>query len=161
MFSKLFILATLFLFLGNPSEENIRYHREYYQTGKPKAEGWVKKGVKSGYWKFYNGNGTVAEKGHYKNGQRDEYWYFYAPNRVRSKEGHYSKGQKTDWWSYYDVRGKLDYKCQLNVGKKNGYCIQYSNGDISSAVKYSNGKKIKEWHDMRSFKRENKLSDLR
>lgn len=161
MFSKVLILATLFLFFGNPSKENMRYYKEYYQTGKKKAEGWVKGGAKTGYWKFYHDNGSVSEKGHYKNGQRDEYWYFYAPNRVRSKEGHYSKGQKTDWWLYYDVRGKLDYKCQLNIGKKNGYCIQYSNGDISSAIKYTNGKKIKEWHDMRSFKRENKLSDLR
>lgn len=161
MFSKLFILATLFLFSVNPSEENMRYYKEYYETGETKSEGWVKKGTKTGYWKFYHNNGNLAQKGHYRNGQRVEYWYFYAPNRVRSKEGHYSEGQKTDWWLFYDNFGRLDYKCQLNIGKKDGYCIQYNNGDISSAVKYKKGKKLKEWHDMRSFKRENKLSDLR
>ncbi len=161
MFYKLFVLAMFFLFSGNPSKENMRYYREYYQTGKPKAEGWVKAGAKTGYWKFYHDNGNVSEKGDYKNGQRHGYWYFYAPNRVRSKEGHYSNGEKVNWWLYYDTRGKIDYKCQLNVGKKDGYCLQYSNGDISSAIKYAQGKKIKEWHDLRSFKRENRLSDWR
>jgi len=63
MFSKVFILATLFLLFGNLSEENMRYYKEYYQTGKPKAEGWVKSGAKTGYWKFYHDNGSVAEKG--------------------------------------------------------------------------------------------------
>ena len=161
MFYKLIVLASMFIFFGNSSKENVRYYKEYYETGKTKSEGWVKGGAKTGYWKFYHNNGNLAEKGHYKNGQRAEYWYFYSSNRVRSGEGHYSKGQKTDWWLYYDARGKLDYKCQLNVGKKDGYCIQYNNDNISSAVKYTNGKKIKEWHDLRSFKRENKLSDLR
>ncbi|MRI01803.1 hypothetical protein GH721_14775 [Kriegella sp. EG-1] len=154
-------MASLFFFFGNTSGENIRYYKDYYETGKKKSEGWVKNGVKSGYWKFYHTNGNVAEKGHYENGIRVDYWYFYTPYKVRSKEGHYSRGKKTDWWLYYDKNGRLDYKCQLNTGIKNGYCIQYTNGEIASAIKYNKGKKIKEWRDIKSFKQENKLTDLR
>jgi antitoxin component YwqK of YwqJK toxin-antitoxin module len=161
MFHKLFTFATLLFFLGRPSEENAKYHKEYYESGKTKAEGWVQKGVKTGYWKFYDIDGNVSEKGHYTSGKRENYWYFYRTNGIRSKEGHYYNGQKTDWWLYYNEFGKLDYKCQLNIGIKNGYCLRYVKGQISSAIKYNRGKKIKEWHDLRSFKRENKLSDLK
>jgi len=35
------------------------------------------------------------------------------------------------------------------------------NEKLTSAEKYSNGKKIKEWFDFSSFKRDNNLSDLK
>ena len=37
----------------------------------------------------------------------------------------------------------------------------YKNEKLVSAVKYTKGKRIKEWTDLESFKKENKLSDLR
>jgi hypothetical protein len=33
--------------------------------------------------------------------------------------------------------------------------------ELKSAEKYKNGKKIKEWFSFNSFKKENKLSDLK
>jgi len=37
----------------------------------------------------------------------------------------------------------------------------YKNEKLTSAVKYSKGERIKEWTDLKSFKKENKLSDLK
>ena len=37
----------------------------------------------------------------------------------------------------------------------------YKNEELISASKYSKGKKLKEWTDLKSFKRDNKLSDLK
>jgi hypothetical protein len=37
----------------------------------------------------------------------------------------------------------------------------YHNEKLSSAAKFFEGQKIKEWTDLDSFKKENKLSDLR
>ncbi len=167
MFWKLFFLAT-FLSFGNPSEtlpdirpENVMYHKEYYETGRKKAEGWLRKGAREGYWRLYHENGRLAEKGHYQNGNRVAYWYFYTDKGRPQQEGHFKKGKMADWWLFYDSSGKVNHKCQLNEGIRNGYCLQYLNEKLTSAEKYKNGKKVKKWTSFSSFRRENKLSDLK
>ncbi|MEN1786321.1 MAG: hypothetical protein AAGF77_14465, partial [Bacteroidota bacterium] len=68
---------------------------------------------------------------------------------------------KVKWWLFYDENEKINHKCQLKDGIKNGYCLKYVNEKLKSAEKFKNGKKIKEWYSFGSLKRENKLSDLR
>lgn len=161
MFPKLFILATLFLFLGNPSEENGLYHKEYYPSGKMKAEGWMQNDMKSAFWKYYHPNGELSEEGHYKNNRRESYWKFFTVDGKPLQAGHYQNGEMKDWWLFYDAKGKIDFKCQFQNGKKNGYCLKYKNEELASAVKYTNGERIKEWYSFSSFARENSLSDLK
>lgn len=160
MFTKLGFLVVMVLLFGNLSEEYGTYHKEYYETGKLKEEGWLKNGIKTDYWKFYYPNGTLSEEGHYKNDKRENYWHFYRTNGKPLEEGHFKNGLRTDWWLFYDTNGKINHKCQLQFGKKNGYCLRYINQKLTSAEKYDNGKKIKEWFSFGSFKRENNLSDL-
>ncbi len=160
MYFKLFLLLA-FLSSGNPSEKNTLYLKEFYETGRTKAEGWIKNGLKEGYWRFYHKNGKIAQKGTYYNGNREAYWYFYTENGKPQQQGHYLNDKMTDWWLFYDAFGKIDHKCQLSEGIKNGYCLQYSNEELASAEKYENGKKIKIWTSFSSFRRENKLSDLK
>lgn len=155
-------MLVLFVFsFGNSSEENSTYHKEYYQQGKIKAEGWVKNGLKEGYWKFYHRNGKLSEKGRYIKGQREEYWHFYNETGRPKQAGHYRTGQKSEWWLFFDAQGRINHKCQLDHGKRNGYCLQYMDEELTSAEKYQNGKKVKKWTSFSSFKRENKLSDLK
>ncbi|MGB6154178.1 MAG: hypothetical protein WBG48_19500 [Pricia sp.] len=161
MYPKLLFMVALFLFLGNPSEENDVYQRDYYPTGKLKSEGWMKNGAKTAYWKFYHSNGRLSEEGHYRNNQRVAYWKFYADNGRPLQKGHYKNGEKWDWWLFYDTNGSINHKCQLKNGKKNGYCLKYENEELASAEKYTNGKKIKEWYSFSSFTKENSLSDLK
>jgi antitoxin component YwqK of YwqJK toxin-antitoxin module len=165
---KAIIVLLFFLLFGNTLEiitENRTvdksYHREFYETGITKAEGWLKNGSKEGYWRHYHANGKISEQGKYKNNQRTKYWYFYNPVGRKISEGHYKNDKKVNWWLFYDKNGKVNHKCQLSNGIKNGYCLRYTNEKLTSAEKYENGKKIKKWTSFSSFKRENKLTDLK
>lgn len=55
---------------------------------------------------------------------------------------------------------QIKHKYQLKDNQKNGYCFLYKNNKIVKAEKYKAGQKIKEWTDMKSFRKENKLSDF-
>lgn len=161
MLQKIFLIAFLIVSFFQSSKAQKIYHKEYYANGTVKAEGWLLNDNKVDYWKLYHTNGIIAEKGHYKNNIRQNYWYFYSTNNKPKLEGHYEKGKMTNWWLYYDANGKVNHKCQLNMGVKNGYCLMYKNEKIASAAKFRNGKKIKEWFNLKNFKKENNLSDLR
>ncbi len=162
MFSKGLFFIWFFLLVGNMPSSSKKYLKEYHSDGMLKAQGWInKKGQKVNYWTFYHPNGEKAEHGNYRSGKREKYWYFYRPNGTIEMEGHYANGKKAKWWLFYDENGKINHKCQLSGGIKNGYCLKYKDEKLKSAQKYTNGKKIKEWYSLRSFKRENKLSDLR
>jgi len=160
MIFKIPMMAVFCLFLNIKEKEYATYHKEFYKTGKTKSEGWLKNNIKTGYWKFYHENGVISEQGHYYNGKKEDYWYFYNKHNVCIKEGNYENGQMIKWWLFYDLKGTIAHKCQLTNGVKNGYCLKYKNKKITAAVRYSNGKRIKEWTSFSSFKKENKLSDL-
>ena len=158
MLRSFLIGLCLFISFGFMTKE---YHREYHDNGMVKAEGWKLGDRKEDFWKFFYSDGTLMEQGHYKGNQRVGYWYFYTPEGQLQMEGHYEHGKMVMWWLFYDEHGKINHKCQLHHGIKNGYCLKYKNEKLTSAQKYSNGKKIKEWYDFRSFRKENKLSDLK
>lgn len=159
MFQRIYILLA-FVFLSATLPEDNTYTKAYYDNGELKSEGWLRFNVKSGYWKFYHENGTLSSQGHYKYGKKEKYWYFYSPNRVRVQEGHFLNGEKINWWLFYDKQGRINHKCQLYIGVKNGYCLKYLDNKLTSAEKYSNGKKIKEWENFDHFNRKNIVSDL-
>lgn len=156
MFKTTFLV--LFVLVSVPKKE---YHREFHENGRLKAQGWKVGEVKEDFWKFYHPNGKLMEQGHYRKNERTGYWYFYNPLGKLDMEGHYIKGGRVKWWLFYDAKGKVDHKCQLKNGIKNGYCLKYMDEELKSAEKYRNGKKIKEWFSFSSFRKENKLSDLK
>lgn len=157
---KSLLLISMVLISGIPAYLISTYHKDYHENGKLKSEGWFTEKGKNGYWKFYHKNGVLSGQGHYVLDQRENYWHFYDTYGKLEKEGHYHNGKKANWWLFYDENGKINHKCQLSNSKKNGYCLKYRNEKLSSAEKYSNGRKIKEWFSFRSFRSENKLSDL-
>ena len=131
---KLTIAILLLIVLGLGTKT---YHKSYFPNGKMKSQGWLIDGKKVDYWYLYTEHGTLKAEGHYKN------------------------GTKNNWWIYYDNQQKVSHKCQLKNGIKHGYCLKYEKNKLKSAVKFERGKKIKEWFSFSSFKRENKLSDLK
>lgn len=138
-----------------------KYHKSYFSNGNLKEEGWLKKNQKVNYWRFYHKNGLVKKEGHYKNNLPTKYWYFYRNDASKEKEGHFVKGKQNKWWLYYDNDGNVNHKCQLKDNQKNGYCLLYKKQKLIKAVKFKNGKKINEWTDFSSFRKENSLKDLR
>jgi hypothetical protein len=137
------------------------YNKEFYNNGQLKVEGWILDNEKTDYWKFYYRNGKTEKEGTFKNNVAVKYWYFYTKNGIIEKEGHFKKGEKSNWWLFYDKDGNVNHKCQLKNNQKNGYCLIYSKKKIVKASKFKEGKKIKEWTDFSSFRRENSLNDLR
>ena len=138
-----------------------KYHKEYYNNGQIKEEGWLLNTHKTAYWKFYYQNGNIKKEGHFKNNLATKYWYFYRRNSSKEKEGHFKKGTQYNWWLFYDNKGYVNHKCQLQNNQKNGYCLIYRENKLVKASKFKQGKKIKEWTDFSSFKNENSLNDLR
>ncbi len=136
------------------------YSKKYYANGNMKAEGWIVDSKKNGYWKYYYRNGQLQKEGHLSKDKRSKYWYYYRDNGILESEGHYENDTKTKWWKYYDSAEKVNHKCQLKNGKKNDYCYIYNNDKVVKAAKYKDGRKIKEWTDLKSFKKDNKMSDL-
>ena len=155
------LLAIIVLLITSLGEEDKEYFKEYHKNGKIKSEGWVINNKKSGYWKFYFENGSLANCGHFHKDQKSEYWHYYYGDGIIKKEGHYLEGAAIKWWIFYDQKGQIIHKCQLRNGLKDGYCLKYKDQELTSAEKYSNGKKIDEWFSFTSFKKENKLSDLK
>ena len=123
------LLISLVLFLTGTLDDARTYHKYYYETGQIKSQGWKKGKTKTDYWFYYRKNGQLQ------------------------KEGHYRNGKMVDWWLFYDENGVLNHKCQISGGKKNGYCLKYMDEKLTSAVKYTQGKRVKEWYDLKSFKR--------
>jgi antitoxin component YwqK of YwqJK toxin-antitoxin module len=155
-----FGMISSFVFANAQSLNEKTYSKRHYANGNIKAEGWIVDSKKDGYWKFYYRNGQLQKEGHLSKDEPTDYWYFYRDNGIVESEGHYDNGTKTKWWKYFDSAENINHKCQLKNGKKNGYCLIYNNDKIVKATKFKNGKKIKEWTDFKSFKEDNKLSDL-
>jgi len=158
-FRPLFIIS--FFLISTIGFCQKKYHKEYFEDGTIKAEGWLNGSQKNGYWTFYHSNGSKKKEGRYKNDLAIKYWYFYRENASKEKEGHYKNGTQHKWWLYYDDMGHVNHKCQLKNNEKNGYCLIYEKQKLIKASKYQDGKKIKEWTDFSSFRKENKLSDLK
>ena len=90
-------------------------------------------GQKKQYHKAYFADGTLKEEGWIKKDQKNGYWKFYHSNGNLESEGRFKNNEQTKYWYYYRENGS----------------------------KIKEGKKVKEWTDLASFKKENKLSDLR
>ena len=151
----LFLIIPLILFSQK------KYQKTYYKNKNIKEEGWVFNTQKTGYWKFYYKNGNIKKEGRFKDNLEDNYWYFYRENKWIEKEGHFNNGEKSNWWLFYNKLGFIEHKCQLKNNLKNGFCLIYKEHKLIKASKFKNGKRLKEWTDYSSFKKENRLNDLR
>ena len=151
----------VFLFICNLALGQKNYQKNYFDNGSLASEGWIESGKKVRYWKFYHDNGNLKSEGHYNNNLAHKFWKYYRYNGTKQSEGHVINGKKTKWWVFYDELENVNHKCQLKDGVKDGYCLRYKNNKLVKAEKYANGKKINEWTDYRSFRKENKLSDLK
>ena len=136
------------------------YQKAYFDNGNLKSEGWLKNDQKNGYWKFYYQNGNIKKEGRFSKDKPIKYWYFYTKKGIKKSAGHFINGEKSNWWLFYDGFEKINHKCQLKHNVKNGYCLMYKNEELVSAAKFKAGKKIKEWTDLKAFKKENNLLDL-
>lgn len=140
------------------------YQKIYDNNGLIKEEGWKVNEEKVGYWYFYHENGEVASQGHFLDNQKNGYWYFYSSEGQKIKEGHFEKNNAEKWWIIYDIAAPtgdgIVRKYQFRKNKKNGFCLSYRNNELFKAEKYVDNKKIGEWTDISTFKRDNPNASL-
>lgn len=159
-----YLIVTIFLFsFQTPAKKE--YHREFYENGALKAEGWKVQDQKTAYWYNYYPNGNISEKGHFRNNQKEGYWYFYSSDKKLIKEGHFINNKAEKWWIIYDIatnnkKDKVTRKYQYRNNKKNGYCLLYKNNKLFKAEKYIENQKIGEWTDVSSFRKDNPNASL-
>ncbi len=154
-------LTILFILISISVSAQKTYQKTFFENGTLKSEGWLEHDRKVDYWKFYYNNGTLQKEGHFINNNPGGFWFFYSINGNNESEGHYVNGQKRNWWRFYNNTGQIINKCQFLNDVKHGICLLYKGKKIVKAIKYENGVKIKEWTDLKAFKKENKLSDLK
>lgn len=150
-----------FLFFSLMFFSQKQYHKVFYKNGQIKEEGQQNGDKKTAFWKYYYKNGNIKKEGRFTDNLETNYWYFYSKFATKEKEGHFIKGIKTNWWLFYDSNGDISHKCQLKNNQKNGYCLIYKKRKLVKASKYKNDKKIQEWTDFSSFRKENSLNDLK
>lgn len=157
---KLLLLVVICYFSNLEVIAQKKYHTEYYDNGFLKAKGWKIGAVKTDYWYQYHINGTIAEQGAYKDNQKEGYWYFFSQNQKLMKEGHFKNNKAESWWIIYDIdplnnKSPIIKKYQYQGNLKNGYGLLYKNNMLFKAEKYVNDRKIAEWTDVYSFKKDN------
>ena len=148
---KVLALAILF-FVAIPTGK--LYTKEYFDMGQLKAEGRLNDNAKTDYWLFYYENGKIKEEGFYTVNQRNKYWKFYKVDGTKQMEGRFKSDLAYGWWVFY-VNDKVEKKVEYSEGKKNGYSLYYTNGDILKVEKYKDDIKTREWTDYATFKRDN------
>ena len=148
---KVLLPAILFL-MTIPTGKT--YTKEYFSNGQIKQEGWLNDNAKTDYWFFYYENGKTKEEGFYNVNKRNKYWKFYKVDGTKQMEGRFKSDLAYGWWVFY-INDRVEKKVEYDEGKKNGYALYYTNGDILKVEKYKDDIKTGEWTDYATFKRDN------
>lgn len=113
--------------------------------------------IQKEYKKTYYKNGNLKEEGWILKSQKTDYWFYYYENGNKKSEGHYANNEKNKWWIFYNENGQINKKSEYKNNNLDGLVIIYKNGKISCAEKYEEGKKIKTWHSISAFKKDNPI----
>ena len=141
------LITILFIsFLSSPSwsetvsmdelvERNGLYYKKFTdvpysgEVGNIFKNGKFKAGMKEGYWREYNGDGSLGNKEHFRKGKldgRSEYYYYNGQSII---ENHID-GKLNGRWEWYYDNGKLQELRILKDGKLDGI-LEYFNYDGS------------------------------
>lgn len=136
----------------------------YYLEGKKHTEGHYTNDVKTGKWKYYNGNEELAFEGSFKNGEYHGQWVYYPSSYHTRSELFYNQGKKDSVLTFhkngklalhrnYDglystmktfyENGNLEKEERFWDSKKDGDFKRYTpEGKLISHVKYDKGKPV-------------------
>ncbi|MEL6534286.1 MAG: hypothetical protein AAFQ98_02680 [Bacteroidota bacterium] len=77
------------------------------------CEGETVDGQKTGHWKCFYDDGTVAQEGDYEADKKVGEWVFYHSNGNMALKGNYTEDKETGKWVVYDETGaqidEIDY----------------------------------------------------
>ncbi len=115
-------------------------YREFYPSGRLKADGFNKDQFSDGKWKYYYEDGELQAEGYFKKGAKHGPWKYYHPNGVLSAIGGYSEGDKNGLWKYYYDDGTLSSEGIEHNGLKEGvWKLYYETGKVKAEGDFEEG----------------------
>jgi hypothetical protein len=117
------LLLTLFFCSCNDKE----VHQEFYPTGELQAEYETRNGIRDGYFRYYNKDGTIHSEYSNEDGKKNGLAIKYYSSGVIERKG-LIKDNQLIWDELYDHNGIILNK---NQGIQTTYYTYFSNKDIS------------------------------
>lgn len=126
---------------GNPHANDYGEIEILYENGELKAEGTIKKGVKSGEYTEYFKGGHIKYTGNYQHGEKHgEFATYWQPEVIKSLEiFRYNKREGLS--KYYDKSGKLISQREYKNGLQHGMTKTFDpkTGKVLVQQEYENG----------------------
>lgn len=121
------------------------FWKEYYDSGRLRAEGEYNKDTKTGPWKYYYENGTLSQEGTYNSeGNPEGEWRWYYENGALLREEYYYLGKLDGLMVDYDENGEVLAQGEFIEGLEEGdWFFEY--GDARIEGSYSEGMRNGEW----------------
>ena len=118
--------------------------KDYYETGKVKAEGQYTDSRRTGQWKFYDENDKVEQIGYFNNGRPDGIWKWYYDNGAILREEEYFQGLRDGSYTEYSRSGEIIAQGMYSDGERNGEW-KFSSGNNTEEGKYIIGLRDGTW----------------
>ena len=113
--------------------------KEYYESGKLKAEGNYARDKRVGEWNFYHENGNIEQTGTYDDMGRyngEWKWYYETGSLLRTES--FYEGLADGLMTEYDINGNIVAEGEYIEGLENGFWF-YDYGDIKMEGEYVDG----------------------
>jgi antitoxin component YwqK of YwqJK toxin-antitoxin module len=94
--------------------------KEFYQSGKIRAENSVRDGLLDSISSFYYENGARKEQRSYKAGKKDGTWITWSEAGIKTAEANFKEGLKEGYWYIFDEDGQKRYEMYYEKGEKRG-----------------------------------------
>jgi antitoxin component YwqK of YwqJK toxin-antitoxin module len=119
--------------------------KEFYESGKLRAEGKYEAGLKLGEWVFYYENGKQEQKGSFAKGEfYDGRWTWYYPNGELWRDEYYVYGIEDGPFVEYSDSGTVVSKGDYVEGLETGEWL-YQLNDHKEVGEYVNGQREGLW----------------
>ena len=117
--------------------------KEYYVSGKLKAEYNYKDGKLEGMSKFYYESKLLRAEENYKNGKPEGRYRVYYTTGSLGGEWYYENGKREGMTTLYWENGNIKVERNFKHGKQDGVSKKYYNsGELRYIETYKNGTKI-------------------
>jgi uncharacterized protein len=121
------------------------FWKEYFDSGKLKAEGNYKKDIRTGQWKFYHRNKQLEQIGQYDDtGKFIGEWKWYYENGSLLRKEFYRNGLADGLMTEYDPQDNIVAEGDYINGLENGFW-SYNYGDIKLEGDYIDGQRNGKW----------------
>jgi hypothetical protein len=123
-------------------------YRAWHADGTLASEGHFAGGERTGKWRFYHPGGELLAEGSDARGKRKGPWRAFHPDGARASEGAYAEDERTGAWSFWLRGGERD------AAESGSYAFEES-VDAQSGQRVRGARLDGRWHGAWSVRRAN------